>query len=863
MADQATADRVTLTINGREVSVPAGTLLVDAAATVNIEIPIFCSHPKLDPVGCCRMCMVEVETPRGPRLMTACTTPVQPNMVVHTDTEQVRSVQEANLAFILANHPLDCPICDKGGECPLQDQTLRFGPGISLLVEPKRHKQKHYLLSDTIVLDQERCILCWRCIRYLEEWEDKPQIQLFERGADTVIDVQDGQVLDAKTSGNIIDICPVGALTNRVARFSYRPWQVEHTPSICDHCSLGCNLRMDSRTHRLRRIVGRENMQVNDQWICDKGRFAHAWVNHPERLREPLLRKNGELVPVPWREALEFVAEALQRIAQEAGPQAVGAIGSPKLSNESNYALQRLFRGVIGTNNVDHRDGGDVAALPTGLPALAHVMKPQYGPDPKVDTVFLFGLDPSEELPLLDVHLKRAVRRAGMKLIIAHPRRIELTRYQGPYLGYEPGTEVALLNGLARAVLEAGAPLPRQAQAHADRLREWVSDADEAMMADLCRVDPAAVQEAARLLAESENALILYGPMVARGKQGPDVRQALINLALLTGHEEGLAYLGLEANSQGCRDVGLLPDRLPGHVPLEDAQAVQRLERLWQCKLPTEPGLTYSQMLDQAGEGVRALYVMGADPTSERPSWAENLEQLELLVVQDLFLTETARRAHVVLPAVSWAEQEGTFTNLERRVQRAPRAVRDPHTKAAPDWMILDHLAMHLDVDWPFADERGITAEISRAAPIYQGLDWDALGDQGRQWDASRARPKLTFRPARQRALPADPERPFVLVTGTVLYDGGALVSLTEELQQFAFGSKAVLHPQDAQRLGIDEGEAITVASPEGSLALTATLQEQVKPGTIWIPESLPGAPVGALLNGVYPVRVNVAKSGA
>ena len=269
-------DQVTLTIDNRAVTVPAGTLIVDAAAKLNIEIPVFCSHPKLDPVACCRMCLVEVIGPRGPQLMTACSVPVAEGMVVNTETEQVKATQEANLTFLLLNHPLDCPICDKGGECPLQDQTMRFGPGISELVEPKRRKKKHYHISDTIVLDQERCVICWRCIRYLKEWEDKPQLALFERGGETLIDIQPGKPVDAKTSGNIIDICPVGALTNRVARFAYRPWEIERTPSICNHCSVGCNMRLDTRTHRLRRIIGRENPQVNDQWICDKGRFAHG-----------------------------------------------------------------------------------------------------------------------------------------------------------------------------------------------------------------------------------------------------------------------------------------------------------------------------------------------------------------------------------------------------------------------------------------------------------------------------------------------------------------------------------------------------------------------------------------------------------
>jgi NADH-quinone oxidoreductase chain G len=854
-------EQVTLTIDGREVIVPAGTLVVDAAATVNIEIPIFCSHPKLDPVGCCRMCMVEMETPRGPRLVTACTTPVANGMVVHTNTEQVHSVHEANLAFILANHPLDCPICDKGGECPLQDQTLRFGSGISQLVEPKRHKNKNYLISDTIVLDQERCVICWRCIRYLEEWEDKPQLALFERGADTIIDIQDGQPVDAKTSGNIIDICPVGALTNRVARFSFRPWEIERTPSICNHCSVGCNLRLDTRTHRLRRIVGRENMQVNDQWICDKGRFAYGWVNSEARLQTPLMRKNGELVPVQWKEALEFVADKLQAIKKEHGADSIGALGSAKLSNENNYALQRFFRGIVGTNNIDHRNGGDVAALPTGLPALADVMSPQYGPKPRVDTVMLFGVDPSEELPLLDVHLKRAIRRAGVKLIIAHPRKIELTRYKGPYLDYEPGTETTLLNGLVKAVLDSGVELTTEAQAAGTALRASVAQANDDVLANVCRVNPETVKEAAKLLAASDQALIIYGPMIAQGQTGQAVRQGLINLALVTGHYDGLAYVGLEANSHGCRDMGILPDRLPGHAELTDKQAIKRLESLWQCELPTQPGKTYRQMLDEAGNEVKALYVMGADPASERPEWADNLDRLELLVVQELFLTETAKKADVVLPAVSWAEQDGTFTNLERRVQRAPKALADPHTKAAPDWMILDHLAAHMDVDWPFADERAITKEITLAAPIYADLTWDNLGDQGRQWDAELVRPAPVAASVEAEESTADPEYPLSLVTGTVLYDGGNLFSLTEQMRGMAAGPTAHVNPEDAHRLNVESGNLVVVKSARGSIQVQAHVNAQVKAGTVWLPESLAGAPVGSLLNGSSAQRVKIEKA--
>jgi NADH-quinone oxidoreductase subunit G len=834
---------VNLTIDGRAVAVPKGTLVVDAATELGIEIPVFCSHPKLDPVACCRMCLVEISGPRGMMMQTACSVPVAEGMEVKTDSPIVQETQEATLAFILLNHPLDCPICDKGGECPLQDQTMRFGPGISQLVEPKRHKNKHYMISDTIVLDQERCVVCWRCIRYLEEWEDKPQLGLFERGGETIIDIQQGQPVDAKTGGNIIDICPVGALTNRVARFAYRPWEIERTASICTHCSIGCNIRMDSRTHSVRRIVGRENMQVNDQWICDKGRFAHGWTNHPDRLTTPLVRKNGSLEPASWSEALQLVSDQLRGIKETGGADAIGGIGSAKLSNEANYLFQRFFRQLIGTNNIDHRDGGDVAALPTGIPALADIMKPQYGPDPKVDLIVLFGIDPSEELPILDLHLKRAVRRGKAKLIIAHPRKIELTRYQGPYLGYRPGAEASLLNGLTHYALAAK-------DGEAPTTDQGATDTVNDVLKDFCGVDPGEVQRAAELLAQSENALIIYGPMVARGAAGMQVRNGLTNLALVAGHADRLAYVGLDANSQGCRDMGLLPDRLPSHALLDDETARTWLQNLWGGTLPTAPGKTYKQMLDSAGSAIKALYIMGANPASERPEWAANLEQLDFLVVQELFLTETAQRADVVLPAVSWAEVDGTFTNLEGRVQRAPRAVRNPHSKAAPDWMILDHLATRMGSNWPYANERGVTAEITRAIPIYAGLTWEALGDQGLQWDRTLLPRLLEQNKADQLPIERGNGDHLALVTGTVLFDGGNLFRSTPHLHNIAHPTVVGLNPADAERLGVADGAEVTVSTGHGAVTLAARLDTQVQPGTAWIPESLPGAPVGALLNG-------------
>ena len=635
-------DLVNVTIDDKPVAVPAGTLVVDAAKAAGIDIPVFCSHPKLDPLGACRMCLVEFPGPRGSRLDTACTVRVSEGMVVKTNTPQVKAVREANLGFILINHPLDCPICDKGGECPLQDQTVEYGPGASKFIEPKRRKQKHYPISDLIMLDQERCILCWRCIRYLEEWEDKPQIGLFERGGETMIDIFPEQPVDAKTSGSIIDICPVGALTNRVSRFRYRPWELRKTPSVCNHCPVGCNLRLDERAHALRRIVARENMAVNNEWICDKGRFLHQFVDQPERLATPIgASRDGALREATWDEALARIAERLGAITEANGANAIGGMASARISNEAAYLFQKFFRALIGTNNVDYPDGSAVRAHPTGLSAIIDIAKS--------DLIVLVGIDPSEAAPVLDLHIKRAARRGiKAKLLIIHPRRIELAKYPGAYLPVLPGNEAALLNELASA-LQVSKPANQQASKPASQ--RMASGAGQAVS------QPASMQRATRntqyasvveLLTSAKSPLFIYGPDAATGERGGAMVAALNNLANLLGQGDKLAYIGREANSQGCRDMGLLPDALPGQLPINDAAVRDRLGKLWGVQPPVEPGQSLSNML--AG-GVKGLMVVGLDPAAE-PATAQALQALDFLVVQDLFLTETATAGRGGAPCV-------------------------------------------------------------------------------------------------------------------------------------------------------------------------------------------------------------------
>lgn len=882
-------DQVALTIDDIKVTVPAGTLVVDAAKTAGIEIPIFCSHPKLDPLGACRMCLVEFVGPRGSRLDTACTVRVAEGMVVRTNTEQVKTVREANLGFILINHPLDCPICDKGGECPLQDQTMAYGPGVSKFVEPKRHKNKRYPISDLILLDQERCILCWRCIRYLEEWEDKPQLGLFERGGETRIDAFPDQPVDAKTSGSIIDICPVGALTNRVARFRYRPWEIKKTPSVCNHCPVGCNLRLDERVHELRRIVARENMAVNDEWICDKGRFVHQFVDHPERLKRPLVRDNGTLREATWDEALDRIVARLDALADSAGPNAIGGIASPRISNEAAYLFQKFFRALVGANNVDFAGGSAVRAWPTGLSAITDIARS--------DLIVLVGFDPSEAAPVLDLHIKRAILRKGAKLLIVNPRRIELARYtpdRGAYLPVLPGNEAMLLNELVAAVKgirdqgagvrSQGAGVRSQGTGRPQGGGQEARGKQETRnpQSSLHIQYPAAVEA----LAAAKFPLFIYGPDAARGERGKATVAALAGLANALGQSDKLAYVGAGANEQGVRDMGLLPDTLPGYAPVGDAAVRERLGKLWGVQPPAGPGQTRAQML---GGGVKGLFVMGDNPAAQ-PVLAEALRQLDFLVVQDIFLTETAQLADVVLPACSFAEADGTYTNLERRVQRGPQGIRAVG-ESRPDWAILTALAAKwlaaqaaeasqtseasqlpewkrkkrakaktgpAPKPWNYPNAQAVLEEIGKAVPFYAALRWDALGEGGVQWAAKDLRSGIrdgglgnlqSPLPATTgHTVPNPQPGNFLLVSSPLLWDGSLFMQYAaEQVRKLTPAPFVALNGADLAATKLAEGSTVTVVSPHGSVALTLKADASVQPGTAWIPANLPGLPAETL----------------
>ncbi len=710
-------EQVTLTIDGREVTVPRGTVVWKAAQQLGIEIPIYCYHPKMPPLGACRMCFVEIE-PMNPPIarppQTACTTECRDGMVVHTDTEMVKKARKGTLEFLLINHPLDCPICDKGGECDLQDFTLRYGPGASRFDLKKRHFQKPIPVSDEILLDRERCIACQRCVRFTQEIAQEPGLIMVNRGFRIEVAVDPNAPFDSVFSGNTVEMCPVGALTAQSYRFVTRPWELRRTPSVCAGCAVGCNVRVDVRFDRLLRQMSRTNDDIDDGWLCNKGRWDHEAVNDPKRLRVPLVRKNGKLQETSWDEALDTVASKLREMAQRGGSARIGGIGSTHTTNEENYLFQKVLREGLGTNNVDHHHGLFPAASAGAMP---WVFTGTIAGIDNTSDIVLLDADPYGRQMVLDLRIKKALRNgARLTTITADPHRIDRLAHR--VLRIKPGTSAAVAKALTYVVVEERLWRGAFAEANASALASYRTRLESytpERIGEALGIDPTELRALAREIAGSAGAVLVYDEMATRASGNETLAADVLDLGLLTDNvtrlSAGVGPLWEDTNSLGARDMGVLPDVGPGYQPVKN------------------PGLDYDVMLKG---GVQALWVMGANPTRHMSDPAL-LGKLDFLVVQDMALTETAQQAHVVLPALSYAEKIGTFTNLERCVQAVRRALI-PLPGARADWEILRGVAMRLGLNWAYRSPSDVLTEIAATVPLYAGLTRAALGDQGKRW---------------------------------------------------------------------------------------------------------------------------------
>jgi len=836
---------VNVTIDGQEVSVPAGTTVLDAAAKAGIEIPTFCHYAKLVSIGACRVCLVEVERMRG--FHTACTTIVQEGMVVRTNTPAVVKARKGSLEFLLTNHPLDCPVCDKGGECELQDQVFVFGNTVSRFVEEKRHKQKALPLSSFVIKDEERCVLCRRCIRFLEEWAGDVELDLYERGGKTVVSTFPGRQLESPFSGNVIDVCPVGALTSIPFRFAARSWELKRVPGICTLCGAGCNLAFDSKANRLLRVVGRENMAVNDEWLCDRGRFGHDYVGSQERLTSPMIRRDGRLEPATWEEALAFAGRRIREIVRTANPDVVAAVGSARASNETNYLLQKWARSIVGTNNVDFAERPDDDARP-----LSSVDAPL-----RAGAVVLVGVDTLGDAPMVDLFIRRAALTKGTRVIAIGPKRPTASRY-GAWLKCQAGTEPAVLAGLLHL-------LARDSRVESGKradLTQRTVEYKPGHIAEISGADAGALKQAADWLAEAGNPLLLYGSGMASGPVLAVVR----NMVAILGGEA--ACLTPHPNAWGALLMGTASDRYPGGASVEDARARDSIGKRWGVRLSPRPGFALEEMLSGAREGaVQAMFVVESDLVSEVPGARTSLETLRFLVVQDCFLTPTAELADVVLPAAAPAESDGSFVNLAQRLQLIQQAVYPPKG-VRPGWDVIAGLAEAMQEDerrkrgkddWGYGSASDIWHEIARSVPLCRGCSYDTMGADGWQIDRAAERPRVTdFR----LELPLGQEDyPLALAVGRTLFYRTAPLEWSSAIAANVPGGWLLMHPEDANARGVKTCDTVLLSSARGALEWEARVSEDVARGTVWAPLGISETPLGEILEPLGALtRVRVSK---
>jgi NADH-quinone oxidoreductase subunit G len=685
---------VKFTVDGKTLTAPAGTLLIDACRKAGIEIPAFCYYPGLSLQAACRMCVVRQE--KVPKLQTACTTTVAEGQVFVTESAEIAQARKATIQLLLGNHPLDCPVCDAGGECELQDMTFKYGAGESLYAEAKQHREEQQW-SPAVFYDRPRCILCYRCIRMCGEGMDVWALGVHNRGAHSVIAPNGENQLDCEQCGMCIDVCPVGALTSGSYRYKTRPWEMNHVSTVCSHCADGCKvtlgIRQDNEGSKIVRADNRDKSGINGDFLCAKGRFGFDFVESPDRLTKPLVRNAaGKLEPATWDHALRFAAAKLKEIRDGKGGSAIGVIGSNRTTNEENYLLQKFARAVLGTNNIDHERTTDYASFARALAGQRGKTASlrEIGSAP---AILLIGGNPTEEHPLLAWQLRTNVRLNRARLYIANTRQIRLERQAKLTQEVPAGSYKDL-----PAFLEAGE-----------------SDFSKAVLAEESLI----VIFGEEFRGEAIERLIAWG--LKRGPKPDSVR---------------FAYLGDHANSRGAADMGLFPDLLPGYVPVTEPGAFSEY-----AGLPSGPGKSLPQMMEAAQKGeLAALLIAGANPVAHlkvNPAALKNA----FVMVQDLYLTETAALADVVFPAASLYEKSGTVTNTFGDVQLVRKGADRAGTK--PDFEILVRLAGGMGVDVstlvPFG-KRGITGDLGQSRGVQAGE-----ADRHSVWlEANGLEPKLS-----------------------------------------------------------------------------------------------------------------------
>ena len=797
-------DAVVLTIDGEQVVAAEGELVIHAAERTGTYIPHFCYHPRMRPVGMCRMCIVDIDTGRGPALQPSCMIEVADGMVVDTQSPATKKAQDGILEFLLINHPLDCPVCDKGGECPLQDQTIAYGPGESRFVEEKSHWEKPIPISDLVNLDRERCILCDRCTRFADEVAGDTLITVQERGVRTEVNTFPDHPFASYFSGNTVQICPVGALTSTPYRFKARPWDLEAVESTCTDCAVGCRIAIDTSRNEVLRKQGVDLDPVNWGWLCDRGRFGFQAIHGEERLGEPLVAQGGALATARWSDALGAAAMAISSALDAGGPTALGVVGGSRLTNEAAYAWAKLAKGVLGTDNVDAQLGDD-------LPATGWLDLPRATIDQVCEpggTVVLLAPDLKENLPVLYLRLRHAVVNDDVTVVEVSPHATGVTGLAARSVSYLPGEVAQAVAGLDAVLAELnGGAAP----------------------------DTVTVVLGRPSLAESAATVLDALPAL----------RALPGVRVLPAVRRG--------NLAGATDLGLAPGLLPGRRALGDPS--EALAEAWPSA-PTTSGLDTAAMLQAAADGaVKTLVLLGADPVADFPDRAlarRALQQAQVVAV-DTYLTESSSLADVVLPAAGFAEVSGSSTNLEGRVTTLAQRVTPPGTARA-DWVIAAELAQVLGHDLGLESVEGIQDEIAAVSDAHAAITAAALAGPAGSTGlvAEGAGPTVSAQPAVTIA-PTDTYS-LRLVSHRLLYDAATQVQRSPALAGLGRDLVCHLSTRDAERLGLEAGGRVRLTSSKGQLEAEVVPDASLVEGAVWVPFNQVGTPVNTLVDSAAPV---------
>ncbi|WP_046866373.1 NADH-quinone oxidoreductase subunit NuoG [Microvirga massiliensis] len=841
---------VSVTINEQTLDVEAGSTVLQAAERLGIEIPTFCYLKRLPALASCRMCLVEIEGQR--RLQPSCATVVTDGMVVRTNTPLIDETRSSMLDMLLANHPLDCPVCDKGGECELQDMVMAYGPRESRFRDTKRvFHSKDIRLSPVIIMNVNRCIQCQRCVRMCEEVVGAVALGTVEKGMDTAVTGFEGSLASCDQCGNCVEVCPVGALMSFSYRYKARPWDLVETDTVCPHCGTGCQLTVGTRKGEFMRVRSKWEHGVNRETLCVRGRFGLDFVASQDRIKRPMIRRDGALVPVSWDEAGDYLRRRLSAVESKAA----GGLASPRLPNEMLYQFQKLMRTVFRTNNIDCSSrwstpfdtlGPLVSSFYTRTPLAEAIGK---------DCVLVVGGNVTDENPVTEYLLRDTTRRRQTRLLMLSARPSRLDADARAVLRVPPGGEAASLAAVVAGLVRAAG------QALAVDVRTGIG-ASTGPAATTGRDGPDCL---ASSLLEGRSVTVLVSVDLLRSPEARATLQQFNNLLQvlhMLGKGPTMQFLFDRANQMGAWDMGVLPTVLPGLRAISDDAARTMLERAWGAKIPPEPGADFDAMLELCNEGrMGTLYIAGSDPLMAYPDRAfvkRALGNTDLLIVQDTFLTDTVGLADVVLPAAGYGEESGTFTNNEGRIQKVSK-FREPAFEAQGNLAIFDFVAALRDQALRPSTQGEIFDEITRLVPAYDGLTQDGLGADGAFTRAAPIPPSGEFFTSPPAPSTSDG---LILVTGNCLFHNGYVSERSEILNTVADDPYVEMSAPDAVQLGLSDRDQVVVRSTQGELTARLKVDKRFPRGLVFVPENYRSLRLNSLMRrGEYPCPVEVQKA--